>query len=155
MTRTARIVDPDADTGTLRVIAGSESFDVNAADIIGFPQGLPGFERCRHFVLVSSSEIAPLQYLHAVDGPPASFVAIDPRLVLPDYRCVLREADRVRLGVRENAPLVWLALVALDTEGGATVDLRAPVVINPERMTGYQLVPHDSLYPLRHSLTSD
>ena len=145
----------DADTATISVTTGSGTFEVNAADVIGFPHGLPGFERCRHFVLVSSDEIAPLQCLHAVDGPPASFVAIDPRLVLPDYRCVLRDADRLRLGAGENTPLVWLTLVALDAEGGASVDLRAPVVINPERMTGYQLVPHDSLYPLRHPLTLD
>ena len=34
-------------------------------------------------------------------------------------------------------------------DGSAFANLRAPVVINPAQMVGYQVVPQDSLYPLR------
>jgi flagellar assembly factor FliW len=44
--------------------------------------------------------------------------------------------------------------VTADAEG-ATVNLRAPIVINPSRMTGFQVMPHNSLYPLRHPLGGD
>ncbi|RPJ75804.1 MAG: flagellar assembly protein FliW, partial [Acidobacteria bacterium] len=49
-------------------------------------------------------------------------------------------------------PLVWLALVSLDTAGAATVNLRAPVVINPRTMLGCQVVAAENPYPLRHAL---
>ena len=128
----------------------------NPADaVITFPQGLPGFEDCRQFVLLSSSELAPLHCLQGASGPPVSFVAIDPRWVVPDYRCELGEADRARLGDTGSGPLVWLALVTLGENEAATVNLRAPVVIDPGRMRGCQLVPHDSPYPLRHPLPLD
>lgn len=152
MTTTGTGEATSAGTAALRVITGSGTLDVEPADVLDFPQGLPGFEACRHFVLVSSGEIAPLCCLHGVDGPPVSFVGIDPRWVLPDYPCELSEPDRLRIGDPASGPLVWLALVTLAADGAATVNLRAPVVINPERMIGCQLVPQDSPFPLRHAL---
>jgi flagellar assembly factor FliW len=45
---------------------------------------------------------------------------------------------------------LWLALVTINDRGAAFANLRAPIVINPADMTGYQVVPQDSLYPMRH-----
>jgi flagellar assembly factor FliW len=47
---------------------------------------------------------------------------------------------------------VWLAVVTVQAEQ-TVVNLRAPIVINPARMLGYQLMPSNSLYPLRYELT--
>ena len=89
-------------------------------------------EQCRRFVILSSITMAPVQCLHAVDGPPASFLVIDPRLVLPDYRCILSMPDTERLGVANDLPLLWLAIVTVqDNEGitaSATDDATAQVI---------------------------
>jgi flagellar assembly factor FliW len=130
------------------------TFAVEPQSVLHFNEGLPGFEQNRRFVLLSSAEVAPLHVLHATDGPPASFLAIDPRLVLATYRTVLSSGDRMKLGANEDTPLLWLAIVTADAEG-ATVNLRAPIVINPSRMTGFQVMPHNSLYPLRQPLGGD
>jgi flagellar assembly factor FliW len=127
------------------------AFELRTEDIVSFPTGLPGFETARRFVILSSPDFAPLQCLQSVDGPSPSFLVVDPRLVLEGYRTRLNQSDLVRLGVAEDAALVWLAIVTVGDEG-TFVNLRAPVVINPERMLGFQLVPSDSLYPLRHPL---
>ncbi len=131
------------------------SFTVSANDAIHFPLGVPGFELCRHFVLAQSPEIVPCQVLHALDGPSASFLVIDPRLALPQYRSVLSQTDLMRLGADDRTVLLWLAIVTLDQADRAFVNLRAPIVVNPERMLGYQVMPHNSLYPLRHPLASE
>ena len=150
MTSTPR--EQAANTPT-RVKTGFGEFDVRPEDVLTFPTGLPGFERCRRFVLVSSEDIAPFQCLQSVDGPPASFLVIDPRLVLPTYRAVLSAVDCIRLGVAPDATLLWLAIVVPgDTDERPQVNLRAPIVINPATMVGYQLMPSNSLYPLRHPL---
>ncbi len=137
---------------TIRLTTGFGEFDVDPRDILSFPDGLPGFESCRRFVVLSSETTSPLQLLQAVGGEAASFLAIDPRLVVADYACPLTAADLLRLGADGSEPLVWLALIALGEGGGATVNLRAPVVVNPARMTGFQVVPSISQYPLRHPL---
>jgi flagellar assembly factor FliW len=127
-------------------------FEADSRNLLSFPTGLPGFELCRHFVLLSSMDAAPLQCLMSVDGPPATFLALDPRLVVPDYRCVLAASDHERLGAGDNEPLLWLVLLTINERGAAFANLRAPVVINPAGMVGYQVVSQDSLYPLRHAV---
>jgi flagellar assembly factor FliW len=153
-------VDPEpVMNGTTRhLVTEFGTFEVGPKEELGFPAGLPGFEACRKFVLLSSEELGVFQCLRSIDGPAASFVVVDPRRVLPSYRTVLSQADLVRLGTTadSSAPLLWLAIVTLeDTSGQAHVNLRAPIVINPNMMVGYQLMPSNSLYPLRHPLSGD
>jgi flagellar assembly factor FliW len=139
-------------TGRLRVQTRFGEFESDPRNVVHFPMGIPGFEQCRRFVILSSITMAPVQCLHAVDGPPASFLVVDPRIVLPDYRCLLSGPDRERLGVAEEAPQLWLAVVTVQDDGKASVNLRAPIVVNPARMVGYQVMPYDSLYPVRFPL---
>ena len=128
-------------------------FEADPRNLVLFPVGLPGFETCRRFAILTSMLSAPLQCLYAVDGADASFLALDPRLVLPDYRCVPSETDLVRLRCTDPSRLLWLALLSVDQKGSAFANLRAPVVINPEVMVGFQLMPHNTLYPLRHAVS--
>lgn len=134
-----------------RVDTAFGTFHVGAADVLSFPSGMPGFEQCRRFVLLSSDELAPFQCLQSVEGPAASFLVIDPRRALPDYRCVLSDVDRLRLGGGNEDTLLWASIVTVHADQ-TLVNLRAPVVINPELMIGYQLMPSNSLYPLRFEL---
>ena len=114
--------------------------------VIEFPAGIPGFENCRHFVLITSPDLSPLQCLQAVDVPNASFLAIDPTLIDESYDLTLREFERFRIAAGRD-PLLWLALVTVAGED-ATVNLRAPIVINPTRMLGCQFIRDDRDYPV-------
>ena len=140
--------------GTFRIYSRFGEFEVEARDSVTFPLGVPGFERSRTFAVVTGDDFAPFRCLHAVDDP-VSFLVVDPRLVFPEYRCVLSPTDLTRLGASEDSPLVWLSIVTFDDQGRVFANLRAPIVINPERMLGYQVMPHNSLYPLRHPLASE
>lgn len=134
-----------------RIDTAFGSFDVTSDQIVSFPAGLPGFEECRRFIVLSSRDLEPFQCLQSVEGPTTSFLAVDPRRAFPAYRCLLSGPDRTRLGHADERPLVWLALVTVHANR-TLVNLRAPVVVNPARMVGYQLMPFDSLYPLRFEL---
>ena len=133
--------------------AAAEAPAVASPDTIRFPHGLPGFESCRGFVLMASESLGALQCLKAVEGPSASFLVIDPRRVLPEYRCELNDVDRLRLGVHDHDTLLWLSLVTIELDGTITVNLRAPIVINPASMVGHQVLPHHCVYPIRHVVT--
>jgi flagellar assembly factor FliW len=133
--------------------AAVSDLDASATrELITFPKGIPGFEACRRFVLMAPESNAGLQCLQAVEGPPASFLVLDPRVVLPAYRCELSDADRDRLQASADVALLWLVLVSVEADGTIVANLRAPVVINPARMLGAQVIPHQCLYPLRHVL---
>jgi flagellar assembly factor FliW len=146
---------PTLDSAQIHLETRFGVFDADRRSLVEFPVGVPAFEQCRHFVLMASPSIDPFQCLHAVDGPAASFLVINPKLVFPEYRCKLSPADRDRFQVTDQAPLLWLVLVSLKDNGEAFANLRAPVVINPARMIGYQVMPHDSLYPMRYPMVSE
>lgn len=126
----------------------ADSASPNAVTIV---DGLPGFEQCRRFVVMSSPDLEPLVRLQGLDPDGPSFLALDPRIVLPDYEAVLPPADRRRLAVDDTDALLWLALVRLEGRR-VLVNMRAPVVINPRRMIGLQVVPADSPYSTHHEL---
>jgi flagellar assembly factor FliW len=152
MNTTAELQTTPVQVGRLRIQTRFGEFESDPRNVVQFPVGLPGFEQCRGFVILSSTQMAPVQCLHAIDGPPASFLVVDPRLVLPEYRTLLTAPDRERLGAATDSALLWLAIVTVQEDGQASANLRAPIVINPGRMVGFQVMPYDSLYPVRHPL---
>ena len=48
---------------------------------------------------------------------------------------------------------MWLAIVTIGADQAAMVNLRAPIVINPRLMIGFQVMPYECLYPLRHPVS--
>lgn len=122
-----------------------------AGVVVTLADGLPGFEACRRFVVVTSQPIEPFTCLQGLDDPQPSFLAIDPRVVVPDYDVALGEPDRARLDARADDVLLWRALVRFDP-AEARVNLRAPVVINARNMTGVQLILSESPYAIDHAI---
>lgn len=133
----------------------SDGIDPNDSQraIVDFPHGLPGFTQCHSFV-VFAAEKGDFQWLTAVEGPAASFLTVDPRRVDPTLRYALAPADLNRLQATDETPLLWLAIVLAEPDGTVSVNLRAPIVINPAVMVGYQVMPQRSLYPIRHVIST-
>src|SRR5438046_10755896 len=94
-----------------------------ARNAIAFPDGIPGFEACRRFVLLTSDAIAPLQRLESLEGPTAAFVGVDPRLVMPLYRCQVSESDLRSLGAEATTTLLWFAIIPVEPDRTAVVNL--------------------------------
>jgi flagellar assembly factor FliW len=127
---------------------------VAAADIVHFAHGVPGFESCRQFVLISAPELLPFTCLHGIDAPEPSFLTLDPRQVVAGYQPPLGAAERTRLAATSDEPLLWLAVVHVDDQG-VTANLRAPIVINPRRMVGLQVLGADTAWATDHLLTAE
>jgi len=122
--------------------------------VITFADGLPGFETARQFVLVASPMLNPFTLVQGVEWGTPSFVAIEPRLVDSGYGSALDAADLARLDATTADALLWLALVTARADGSATVNLRAPLVVNPLSMRGIQLIAAESSYRVDHPFPS-
>lgn len=144
-----------ADPSAIRLRTPFGDFEASGNSIVTFPDGLPGFEQCRRFVVLRHAQALPLLCLHSVDGPHAAFLAVDPRRILKRYRCVLSDADRLRLGAGPSTTLLWLSVVTISNEDEFFANLRAPIIINPDRLVGLQAMPHNALYPLRYRIDVD
>lgn len=135
----------------LQIVTRFGTFAAEPRDVVTFPHGLPGFERCRRFVLVSAPSLEPFTCLHGVDAPEPSFLALDPRRIVPDYQTPLSQGDGHRLGLAGGETLLWLAVVHIDA-AAARVNLKAPIVVNPRRMIGLQVMAAETAYATDHQL---
>lgn len=128
------------------------SYLADGGAVVTVADGLPGFERCRQFVVVTGPTLEPFNCLQGLDDARPSFLTLDPRSVVEGYGAELAAADRDRLEARPGDSLLWLALVRLDGDR-VLVNLRAPVVINARRMVGLQLIAPESRYSTEHVLS--
>ena len=124
------------------------------SDTIEMIGGLPGFETCRRFVLLTSPEITPFARLQGLDEPRPSFLAMAPRAIVAAYRQELSGADRQKLGADGSEPLLWLSIVRIDGDL-AYANMRAPIVIDPRRMVGLQVLSADEHELIDHPLRLD
>jgi flagellar assembly factor FliW len=121
-------------------------------DVIQIPGGVPAFEACTRYVLVSGPGIQPFNCLHGLDLPAPSFLVLEPRLITDEYRPPLSAMDYRRLDASAGEALLFLAIVHLASGEEATINLRAPIVVNPRRMVAIQALPYDSPYRHDHPL---
>jgi len=124
------------------------------SDTIEMIGGLPGFTSCRRFLLLTAPEIAPFARLQGLDAPQPSFLAMPPRAIAGSYRQELGAPDLAKLGAAADEPLLWLSIVRIDGET-AYANLRAPIVINPRRMVGLQVLSADEHERIDHPLRLD
>ena len=122
--------------------------------VLLFPEGLPGFARTRHWQAVEHEDARPFLWLQSLENAGVNLLVVDPRCLLPDYDPGLRTHDLARVGLTSEDPLMLLSIVTW-RQDGPTVNLRAPLVLNPERMLGAQVILEDARWPMRHPITSD
>ncbi len=125
--------------------------DFNENSVIEFPAGIPGFEQERRFVLIEQRPLDPLIFLQSLSTSDLCFVALNVRILRPDYRLRMSAADLNILGLpetRQNAAgpdLACLSLVHLD-ENEVTANLLAPIVIHVPTRRGTQAIQEGSDY---------
>lgn len=128
------------------------TFQATEQDVIQVSGGIPAFEGCTRYVLVGGPDMQPFTCLQGLDAPAPSFLVVDPARVAPGYAMTLSVMDLRRLDVQPHDPLLWLAVVHVAGDQDATVNLRAPIVVNSRRMVAIQALPHESAYRHDHPL---
>ncbi len=108
-------------------------------DTLFFPEGLPGLEDCRQWVVLADPEDDLFAWLQSIQRPEVALALASPRRFVPGYqlRVCRRELEPLGL-VRVEAACV-LAIVS-KTETGLVLNLRAPLVIDPDRRIGRQVI---------------
>jgi len=121
-------------------------------DIIRFPAGLIGFTDCRQWVLLADRRNDAVAWLQCVDKPDVALALVSPRRFLPHYKLRVTRQELAPLELADFSSAKVLAVVG-KTDRGLTLNLQAPLVINPDRRLGHQVLAQGEL-PLRHELES-
>ena len=134
-------------------LTDNEAPEVATASEVRLPMGLLGFEHLKDYLLVSNPGEEPFLWLQVKDDGLVAFIVVNPFLVAPDYRPDLPQADVDFLEIGKPDDAILFNIVTLHAGGRATVNLKGPIVINRQTMTGKQVVLANAAeYAVHHPL---
>jgi len=124
------------------------------SDLILVPEGLLGFRAFTHYIHLPDPVVSGLSWLQSATAPELAFGMVAPPVAVSDYRIELRQGDRAALELEDERLAMIYVILNRGEGGGLTVNLQGPVVLNPIRRLGRQLVLTSSRYPVRYPLDS-
>ncbi|NMB25630.1 MAG: flagellar assembly protein FliW [Firmicutes bacterium] len=125
--------------------------EVQESDIITFPRGILGFESIKRYILLGDGE--PFGFLQSLDEPDLTFVVIDPRVLVHDYRVDVPRVEAEEIGIRGQEETAILAIVTIPEDPDKmTANLQAPLLINCVNRQAKQLVLGEGDYNIRHPI---
>ncbi|ONI40365.1 hypothetical protein AN639_04955 [Candidatus Epulonipiscium fishelsonii] len=119
--------------------------------IITFEEGIPGFEKYKEYVILEENT-KQFFYLECVENRSLFFVIVDPFKYMPSYSPDIPEKYFEILGGGETSDFALYAMLNLGVNlHTATVNLKAPLLINTNNLKGVQtLIEND--YGIKTSL---
>lgn len=125
-------------------------------DLVIFSDGLFGFSKLTQYLLLNlNEEDDSMLLLKSVEEQRVEFVLINPFLLCPDYDPQLTPEELACLGVNDSEELSYYTIcVVRENYLENTVNLKCPLVINPQTRHGIQIILENSPYGYRHELRS-
>lgn len=126
--------------------------EITENDIITFDEKIYGFEEYSNFVMLYDDEFnGEYVWLQSTEEPGLCFIMANPVLVSdykPNYQ---KEAEKfLGKGNLEH----WLMMVVKEDIKESTVNLKSPVIINPDNHKAMQLILEET-YPVKYYLFQD
>jgi len=137
--------------GTLETKAFG-TIDVDATDLIDFPDGLIGIAD-RRFALLNDGEDSPFKWLQSATTPGLAFVLMQPDLFLKrSYRPAVAPSELERLEVRslEECHIYTIVTIPTDKPEAMTANLQGPILLNLKRKIGRQVISNNDDHSVRH-----
>ena len=127
--------------------------EIDEKDIVTFTGPIFGFEQYRRFVFLYQEEIVEnFIWLQSVEEPELCFILVQPDLITDHYQPRLPQEAKTLLG--DGDWMCWLIVSLREPFQDSTVNLRSPIVVNPELHQAAQFVLEGNL-PIRHPLVRE
>lgn len=142
----------------LTIENGFGTFTFDRDNALTLPRGLLGFSEETEFALavLPNPALAEFNLLQSLTKAELSFLVVplsldNDMIATEDLSGALAELSIAA----EDAAILLIVTLREDLEGGvsATVNLRAPVLVDTRGQTAYQYVLHKDGYAIRHPLT--
>lgn len=128
--------------------------DYETEDVLDFPDGLFGFPDEKKFLLLPfSGSQGNMLCLQSIAAPAPAFILMNPFSLKPDYAPELTDQELQMMGVTRSQELCYYVMcTARQPVGQSTVNLRCPVVVNPDLHRAIQVILDTKEYHMRHLL---
>lgn len=129
------------------------NLEVDEEQLYHFPKGLPGFDEEIDFALIAMEE-THFWYLQSIKSKGLSFLLGDPFAFYPFYEFELPDVEAEELGI-EKEVIVRCVITLKEQVEQSTINLLAPIVLNPVGHSGKQIVLHKAPYHTKHRLLQE
>ncbi len=125
-------------------------------NLITFSDGLFGFPNLKRYLFLALDENEDSMLLMvSVDESNVGFVLINPFILCPDYAPRLTPQELSCLSAHEIGELSCYSICVVNSDYlNNTVNLKCPIVVNPETRQGIQVILENSSYGCRHEFRS-
>lgn len=132
------------------------AIDIEDEKIITLEGGMIGFPFLRKFTLIFDEEKekkpTSIMWLQSMDEEEVAFPVMHPNEIKPDYNPTVNDEMLVPLGeLNDENTYVLVTVTAAADAKNATVNLKAPIVINTDTRKGCQIIVEDD-YPVKFNL---
>ena len=117
--------------------------EVSQEHVILFPQGLIGFETCRHWVILPDAANADIAWLQSISQGQVALPIMSPRKLMVDYKVNVSRRQLTPISMH-SSDRVFILTVISKTGLTLTTNLRSPLVINMTRRLACQVVTDDA-----------
>ena len=126
--------------------------EVTEKEKIYFPEPIPGFEGLLNYVIMQFYDDSDsLLCLQSVENPDLALVLINPAYVVENYSPPIAPEDLSVVKANKETPLAFYNIaVVQDNWLDSTINLRCPIIVNPEKMLAKQVILEDASYSMRH-----
>ncbi len=126
--------------------------EIDEQSIIGFPDGLPGFEGMTKYAIIRCDQTEPIQWLQSVDDADISIPIINPFIIKPDYEIEVNDDELDHIKTHSEEDMIVLNVMVLpDDLSQMTINLMAPLLINVNEMLGMQVMMDYKPLPIRYA----
>jgi flagellar assembly factor FliW len=138
-----------------------ETMEYTDDSVIRLPNGLPGFEQEREFVLIDQPSKRPLVFVQSLRTPRLCFIALPVLSVDAAYRLFISADDLDAMGLDPSrqpaigSEVACLVILAFGADRQMTANLLAPLVINLSTRIAVQAVQAGCNYSHRHPLLAE
>ncbi|MCZ8342094.1 MAG: flagellar assembly protein FliW [Leptospira sp.] len=130
------------------------TIQVDAKQILQFPNGLLGFEEFNEYALIEESPESPFKWLQSTKESGLAFILIQPELFLTNYKPAIGEEELLEIGLDtwKEGIIFLIVTIPHDDPKGMTANLQGPIIINGKQGKGKQFISRDENHPIRKNI---
>ncbi|MBC7331601.1 MAG: flagellar assembly protein FliW [Synergistetes bacterium] len=127
--------------------------DIPEDKIVFMPHGLIGLPDLKRFFIVGE-EGQLIRWFQSIDEPTVALPILNPFEVFPNFSVDISDSDLEEIELKEpsDAVLFLVMVIPAGNPKAATVNLKAPIVINVKNRKGKQVIALNEDYPVRYPL---
>ncbi|HKK32689.1 MAG TPA: flagellar assembly protein FliW [Desulfomicrobiaceae bacterium] len=126
--------------------------EYDPAQVLLFPDGLPGFEVLRRFLVMPNPTGGPFFWIQSVEEGDVALILTDPTNFFPEYAVRPDTEELAGLNIGEEDDCHALSVVTVREDKSVTLNLAGPILFAPKTNRAIQVVLQNSRYSSREPL---